>query len=56
MKEKVLRIVLDEDVYRRFKMLCVKKDLSFTKQTNAIIKNFVEIQEYNDKIMEKIKS
>jgi hypothetical protein len=47
MKEKEMRFRVSENLYKRYKLLCTEKDLSIPKQTAALIKNFVEIQEEN---------
>ena len=48
MKEKEMRFRVSENLYKRYKLLCVEKELSIPKQTAALIKNFVEIQEENN--------
>lgn len=52
-KEKSVRIRIHPHLYKRFKVLCAKNDLSITKQTGALIRKFVEIQEENDKLLGK---
>ena len=53
MKEKILRIRIPFDAYKRFAHICVEKNLSVTKQTCALINHFVSIQEENDKRIKK---
>lgn len=40
-KYKVYRVMLTEELYKQYKMLCVQKDLSMPKQTAALIKEFM---------------
>jgi hypothetical protein len=47
MKEKVVRIRIPEEVYKRYKILCVQKDLSIPRQTEALITHFVEMLTQN---------
>ena len=49
MQEKYLRIKLSDGLLKRYKLVCIKNDLSFPKQTRAIIENFVELQEQKEK-------
>ena len=48
-----LRVRLPHKIYKRFKLQCVAKDLSLAKQTEALIRKFVEIQEENDRALGK---
>jgi hypothetical protein len=48
-----LRIRIDDDLLKKYKVLCVKNDLSIPKQTHSLIKNFVFVQEENLKIMDE---
>ena len=50
-KYKVYRVLLTEELYKRYKHLCVDLDLSMPKQTAALIKEFIEMQEQNLKIV-----
>ncbi len=45
--ERVIRFRIDENLLRRFRSLCVYMDISAPKQTEAIIKEFVEVHEEN---------
>lgn len=49
MSEKVIRIRIHHLLYKKYKLLCVDKDLSIPKQTAELIRKFVEIQEENKK-------
>ena len=42
-----LRVRIDEQILKEYKILCIENDLSIPKQTNEIIKNFVRIQKDN---------
>jgi hypothetical protein len=53
MKEHVMRVRIPESLYKRFRLLCVIKDLSVPKQTAALLKQFVEIQEENNLRIQK---
>jgi hypothetical protein len=47
MREDWIRIRIDHELFQRYKIVCIKNDLSIPKQTHEIIKNFVDIQESN---------
>jgi hypothetical protein len=47
MREDWIRIRIDHELFQRYKIVCIKTDLSIPKQTHEIIKNFVDIQESN---------
>lgn len=49
MKEKIIRIRVHEHLLKRYKMICVQKDLSIPKQTAELIRKFVDIQEETNK-------
>ncbi len=45
LKKQEVRFFMEENLSMRFKILCVKLNLSRQKQITEIIRNFVEIQE-----------
>jgi hypothetical protein len=45
--KRIVRLVIPEVLYRRYKILCAQTDLSMTKQTQALIRKFVEVHEKN---------
>jgi hypothetical protein len=47
LKKQEIRFFMEENLAVRFKILCIKLNLSRQKQLTEIIKNFVEIQEEN---------
>jgi len=49
MVDKYLTVRIPNTLLMQYKILCVEKDLSVPKQTAALIKNFVDIQEENKK-------
>lgn len=51
MKEKVVRIRIHPHLFKRYQLICVRKDLSIPKQTAEIVRKFVEVQEENDELM-----
>jgi hypothetical protein len=51
MQEKSVRIRIHPHLYKRFKLVCVKYELSIPKQTGELIRKFVEMQEENEKFM-----
>lgn len=53
MKEKILRIRMPFDLFKRLSHICIEKQLSLTKQTCALVKEFVSIQEENEKRIKK---
>lgn len=48
MEMKDMRIRIPMNLYKKYKLICVEKDLSLAKQASALIKQFVEIQEENN--------
>jgi hypothetical protein len=51
-KEKEMRFRIDYDIFKKYRVLCTKLDLSVPKQTAQLISHFVSIQTEN---LEKIK-
>jgi len=52
-KKKEVRFVIDAELLLRLRIICTKLELSLPMQMNALIKNFVEIQEENLKKLGK---
>jgi hypothetical protein len=51
MRDKILRLRIPYELFTRYKILCIQKELSLPKQTAELIRKFVEIHEENyDKI------
>lgn len=55
MREKFLTVRMPADLVKRYRVLCVKMELSVPKQTAELIRAFVEIQEQNNNKIEEIK-
>ena len=55
MREKILRVRIPDELYKRYKILCVHRDLSLPKQSIELINNFVDVQEKNYAILEALK-
>jgi hypothetical protein len=55
MKQKEMRFLIPDNLYKRYKILCVEMDLSIPKQTAQLIENFVEVQEEHVKLMKQLK-
>jgi hypothetical protein len=53
--ERVIRFRIHEKLLRRYRSLCAELGISAPKQTTAIIREFVEIQEENIKQMKEDK-
>lgn len=53
MKEVIVRIRIHPHLFKRFKIVCVKNDLSIPKQTAELLRKFVEVQEENNRLMGK---
>ena len=53
MKVKEMRLRVPENLATRFRIICLEKRLSVPKQTAALIRQFVEIQEENSLRMQK---
>jgi hypothetical protein len=46
MKEKhELRLKIDEEIFIRYKIFCVNNRLSLSKQTGALIQNFLDMHD-----------
>jgi hypothetical protein len=54
-KERVGHYRIENSIYKRYKMICIEMELSITKQTADIIRQFVEIQEENIRLMKEAK-
>lgn len=54
MKYKELRVRISDKIMERYVAICDKHNLSMPKQTSAMIKQFVEIQEDNDKKIDQV--
>ena len=48
MSKRIVRIILNEDLFRKYKVYCAINDLSMTDQTNRLVQEFIKDQ--NDKI------
>lgn len=55
MKVKEMRITIPENLYKRYRILCLENDLSVPKQTIQLLTKFVEIHEENTKLMKSLK-
>ena len=55
MTERIVRIRIQDTVFKKYKMLCVEKDLSIPKQTTQLIKKFIEIDEENKRLMKDMR-
>ena len=42
MSEKVIRLRMEESIYKEFKILCVKQDISIPKKTQELIELFIK--------------
>lgn len=56
MTKRVIRIVLNEDMFRKYKVYCSMENVSMTEQTNIIVRKFVEDTEKMVKIIRLDKS
>lgn len=55
MTEKIIRMRVPENVYKKFKILCAELDLSLPKQNLMLIENFLQIQEDNLNLKKHLK-
>jgi len=53
MTKRIIRIVISEDVYRKYKVFCAIHDISMTQQTEKIVNDFVRSENENIKIVRK---
>lgn len=55
MTEKMVRMRVPENLYKKYRIVCIDRGLSMPKQTAQLIRKFVEIDEENKKIMSHIR-
>lgn len=55
MNTKELRVRVPVSLAKRYRMICVSKELSLPKQTAELIRKFVEVQEENEKRIKDVK-
>ena len=53
MSKKSIRIVLNEEAYRKFKVYCAIANISMTEQTNNIVIEYIKKCEVEIKIIKK---
>lgn len=51
MEKRSIRIVLNEENFRKYKVYCAIQDISMTDQTNKIISDFIKDQNTKIKII-----
>ena len=51
MTEKIIRMRITDVLYKKYKMICVERDLTMPKQTAQLIRKFVEVHEENKRLM-----
>jgi two-component SAPR family response regulator len=51
MEKRSIRIVLNEDTFRKYKVYCAIANISMTDQTNIIVQDFVKDMETHVKII-----
>lgn len=54
MTERIVRIRVPDVLFKKYKMICVEKDLSIPKQTAQLIRKFIEIDEENKRLMKNM--
>jgi hypothetical protein len=52
MKFKQLRVNIPADIYKKYRLICLEKDLSMPKQTTQLLKSFVEAQEETKRLFQ----
>jgi hypothetical protein len=55
MKETIVRIRIHPVLFKKYKIICVEKDLSLPKLTEQLIRSFINADESNKKLMSHIK-
>ena len=55
MEYKEIRFRMPLSLFKRYKCVCVEKNLSIPKQTLEILRKFVEVQEENIEKMKEIR-
>jgi hypothetical protein len=53
MKETELRLRLPDNLHRRFKIVCIQRQLSVPKQVAELIRKFVEVRENDQKLIKE---
>lgn len=51
---KELRVKMHPELMRRYKILCLQNRLNLAKQTNELVRNFVDIHEKNYEITKNL--
>lgn len=53
MTQKYIALVVDEELHKRFKKVCKELGLLMGKQNEVLLRQFVEAQEHNIKLMKE---
>jgi len=56
MTERIIRVRLTEELFRKYKVFCAINDLSMTQQTERIVREFIKEQNNVVKIISITKS
>lgn len=54
--DRIIRVKIREELFRKFKVYCAIRDISMTDMTNKIVKDFVDIEQRSVKIINTEKS
>ena len=52
--DKSVRITLNDEIYKKYKIFCVQNDISIIRQTEDLIKNFIDIQHHNKELLKNM--
>lgn len=54
-KDKQIHVRVPEEILDKVKIICIEKKLSFPKMMTQLLKNFIDIDESNKKLMSHLK-
>lgn len=56
MEDRIIRVRLKDEVFRKYKVFCAINDISMTDQVNKLVKKFIEEQNEKIKVINVAKS
>ncbi len=55
MNEKFITLRIDNKIHQKYKVICAELNILMGKQTEALILNFIKVQEQNIKSLKSVK-
>lgn len=56
MEDRIIRVRLKDEVFRKYKVFCAINDISMTDQVNKLVRKFIEEQNENIKVINVCKN